>query len=88
MTPFRSPHGETSAGSPEFFDGRSFASADEVIDFVVDRLNMVPPSDTLRTALREYLAGAGEPFVWNADSFDSRVASSFLLMSSPEYQIQ
>ena len=74
-----------------FFDGRNFASPDELIDFLVDRLSMIPPSDTLRQALRGYLAADGSRFVWAPDAFDYDYlgrGALYLLMSSPEYQLQ
>ena len=51
---------------------------------------MVPPSDSTRQALRGYLAVNG-PFVWQPDAFDYDFlgrGAVYLLMSSPEYQIQ
>ena len=43
--------------SSRFFDSTNFSNADEMIDFVVDRLNAIEPSEPLRKALR---AAAGE----------------------------
>ena len=85
-----SPQGNTFRWEPRvFFEGRSFESPDEVIDFVVERLNMITPSDTLRKALRDYLALSGDPFVWNTQTYDNFARGLvFLLMSSPEYQMQ
>ena len=73
-----------------FFDGKSFANADELIDYLVDRLGMVSPSDTLREALRGYLAADGDPFAWTPDLFDYDYlgrGALYLLMSNPEYQL-
>ena len=85
-----SPQGDTFRWDPRvFFEGRSFASPDEVIDFLVDRLNMIPPSDALRAAMRDYIAGFGLPFPWTPPSYDNVVRGViFVLMSSPEYQMQ
>ena len=47
-----------------FFRDTSFASPDELIDFVADQFNLVAVSEPLRLALRQYLATAGDPFVW------------------------
>ena len=74
-----------------FFDGRSFANADELIDFLAERLNMTPLPDALRKALRDYLAANDDPFVWTPDAFDYDYlgrGALYLLMSSPEYQLQ
>ena len=73
-----------------FFEGKSFANADELIDYLVDRLGMVSPSETLREALRGFLA-ADDPFAWTPDLFDYDYLGRnalYLLMSSPEYQLQ
>jgi hypothetical protein len=64
-----------------FFDGTNFSTADELIDFLVDRLNVIEPSEVLRKALR---AAAGEPFNSNGD----KRGVIYVLMSSPEYQLQ
>jgi uncharacterized protein (DUF1800 family) len=71
-----------------FFEGRTFANADELIDFLLDRFNVVAPASTLHEALRGFLATA-DPFVWNSQAY-SRFArgSLYLLMSSPEFQLQ
>jgi hypothetical protein len=72
-----------------FFAGQSFRSPDALIDFLADRLNMAPPSTTLRQALRDYLAQAGAPFVWTADSPNRWGRGALhLFMVSPEYQLQ
>ena len=72
-----------------FFEDRSFAAPDELIDFLVDRFNLIPPSETLRDALRGFLAPAGTPFVWSPASYDYLGRGAiYLLMSSPEYQLQ
>jgi hypothetical protein len=68
-----------------FFENRSFASPDELIDFLGDRLGMVPPSESTREALRGYLAVNG-PFAWGPDAFDYDFlgrGAVYLLMSSP-----
>ena len=51
---------------------------------------MVAPSDTLREALRGYIAAVGEPFVWGPIHRSTIVGRGalYLLMSSPEYQLQ
>ncbi len=50
---------------------------------------MITPSDTLRKALRDYLALSGDPFVWKTQSYDYFARGLiFLLISSPEYQMQ
>jgi Protein of unknown function (DUF1800) len=74
-----------------FFEDRSFSTPDELIDFLVDRLGMVTPSDSVRQALRGFLAVDGDPFAWGPDSFDYDFlgrGAIYLLMSSPEYQLQ
>ena len=74
-----------------FFENRSFASPDALIDFLVDRLGMISPSDATRQALRGYLATDGPQFVWAPDAFDYDFlgrGAIYLLMSSPEYQLQ
>jgi uncharacterized protein DUF1800 len=85
-----SPQGDTFRWEPrEFFEGRNFKSPDEVIDFIVDRLNMVEPSDALRQAVRSYLALSGEPFVWTPLSYDYFGRGAlYLLIGSPEFQVQ
>ncbi len=70
------------------FSGRTFSNADALIDFLVDRLSMVPPSENLRRALRDYLSSAG-PFAWTTDSPNRWGRGALdLLMVSPEYQLQ
>jgi hypothetical protein len=72
----------------QFFGSRSFSNPDQLIDFLANRLAMVPPSEISRRALRDYLTSAG-PFQWTPDSPSrwGRGALS-LLMSSPEYQLE
>ena len=73
----------------EFFEGRSFSSSDEIIDFLADRFSLVTVSDVLREALRRYLALSGDPFVWTPASCESFGRGAiFLVMASPEYQLQ
>ena len=71
-----------------FFEDRTFGSADAFIDFLVDRLNVVAPSATLRESLRGLLANAGDPTGWTGTWFDywGRIAIG-LVMSSPEFQL-
>ena len=52
---------------------------------------MIPPSDATRQALRGYLATDGPQFALGPDSFDYDFlgrGAIYLLMSSPEYQLQ
>jgi hypothetical protein len=70
-----------------FFAGASFRAPDELIDFLADRLAMVPPSAASRAAVRGYLTSAG-PFAWTADAPARWGRGALtLLMSSPEYQL-
>jgi hypothetical protein len=72
-----------------FFENSKFASADEVIDFLLDRFSVVAPSARLREALRSYLSNAGDPFVWTPQSYDYfGRGAMYLVMASPEYQLQ
>jgi uncharacterized protein (DUF1800 family) len=71
-----------------FFEGRAFASAEEVIDFLLDRFNVVAPADSLRSVLRNHFA-LSDPFVWNAGSYSYFARGAlYVLMASPEYQLQ
>jgi uncharacterized protein (DUF1800 family) len=70
------------------FKDKSFQHADELIDFLVDRLNMVEPSDTLRAALHAYLGGMAQ-FHWDSSAiWRWGLGAMHLLMVSPEYQLQ
>ncbi len=71
-----------------FFENRNFASADELIVFIADRLSLSRLSDTLRDAVRNFLALSGDPFVWTPASYGFGRGALFLMMSSPEYQLQ
>ncbi len=74
-----------------FFGGRRFANADELIDFLAEQLNMTPLPDALRNTLRTYIAANDDQFVWTPDAFDYDYlgrGALYLLMSSPEYQLQ
>ncbi len=72
-----------------FFAKASISSANGLIDFTADRLGMLPISQGLRQALRDYLANAGSVFRWNRDSRDRWGRGVVrLLVSSPEYQVQ
>src|SRR5262249_14853561 len=46
-----------------FFEGRRFATADELIDFLADRLSLSSVSDVLRGTMRGFLPHAAHPFV-------------------------
>jgi uncharacterized protein DUF1800 len=72
-----------------FFEERAFGNADELIDFLLDRFNVVAPSASLRESLRSLFTGAGHPSTWDRGWYDywGRMAA-FLVMSSPEYQLQ
>ena len=73
----------------KYFGGRNFESADALIDFLVDRLNMIDISPKTRQAVRNFLALTGDPFVWNRDQIDRFGSGAMhLLMASPEYQMQ
>ena len=75
--------------APRFFENRRFSSPDEVIDFIADRLSVVAVSEPLRDSLRGYFALAGEPFVWGPQMLTTFGRGSlYLMLSSPEYQIQ
>ena len=81
--------GELQWDCDAFFAGQDFHAADELIDFLIDRLNMITPSASLRQALRDFLADAGEPLAWSADAADRWGRGAIhLLMVSPEYQLQ
>jgi hypothetical protein len=85
-----SPWGDTFRWDvSRFFEGTAFSTADELIDFLADRLHLVAVSDAVRAALRAYIALAGTPLVWAPQLYDyiGRVAI-YLMMSSPEYQLQ
>jgi len=71
-----------------FFADQSFGNADELIDFLSDRFNLVEPSETFRQSLRQWVNHFGA-FTWSLESADrfGRAAIA-LLMSSPEYQVQ
>ena len=73
----------------KFFEGRKFADADELIDFVFDRLNVIPDSDALRGVLRDFLKQTGNPFPWTppSDDYFGRDVI-YLVLSSPEYQVE
>src|SRR5262245_647077 len=86
---FPSPWGEYFRfDAPRFFENRQFASPDEVIDFLADRLSLVGVSEPLRESLRGYFALAGE-FVWGSQMLTIFGRGAvYLMLSSPEYQIQ
>jgi hypothetical protein len=72
-----------------FFAKASISSADGLIDFTAERLGMLPISEILRRALRDYLSNAGGVFRWNRESRDRWGRGVVrLLLSSPEYQVQ
>jgi len=72
-----------------FFEDRQFESADDVIDFIADRFNLVYVSDPLRASLRTYLGLSGQPFRWSPASYvDYARGAIYLVMASPEYQLQ
>jgi hypothetical protein len=71
-----------------FYEGVDFSTADELIDFVADRFNLVEVSGPLREALRQYIAAFG-PFAWTPqtrEAFGRGIV--YLVMASPEYQLQ
>ena len=73
----------------KFFEDRKFSDADALIDFIFDRLNLIPNTDALRSALGDFLKQAGNPFPWTPpfdDYFGRDVI--YLVLSSPEYQVQ
>jgi|SRR5215471_589336 len=72
----------------EFFQGRSFSSSDALIDFLADRLSLVYVSDVLRQSLRSYIVLFGDPFTWTPASYDLARGAIYLVMASPEYQLQ
>lgn len=67
----------------------SIRTADELIDWLAERLNMLPPAPQLRRALHDYLAQMG-PFRWNPDEIADRWGrgAARLMLSSPQYQVQ
>jgi uncharacterized protein (DUF1800 family) len=72
-----------------FFEGRRFATANELIDFLADRFNLASVSDVLRETLRSYLAPPGQPFTWTSASFEYFGRGAiYLVLASPEYQLQ
>ena len=87
---YPSPWGEYSNWNfSRFFEGRDFQTADELIDFVADRLNLVEVSDVLRDALHLYLEPEGQPFAWTTTSHDGPGrGAAYLLLVSPECQLQ
>jgi len=87
---FPSPWGEYSSWDfSRFFEGRSFQTADELIDFVADRLSLVSVSDALREGLHAQIEPAGQPFFWTPATYGAfGRAAIYLIMVSPEYQIQ
>ena len=73
----------------KFFEDRKFASADELIDFLFDRLNLIPATDGLREVLRTFLKQAADPFDWTPISYDyAGRGALYLALASPEYQVQ
>ena len=73
----------------KLYENRSFGSRDELIDFLFDRFHIVTPAAALRDSLRGVLTAAGEPFTWGSSMYDYfGRAVLFLLMASPDYQVQ
>ncbi len=75
-----------------FFDGRSFASADELIDYLVDRLGMVSAVGYAAAGAARLsspptaIPSSGRPILFDYDYLGR--GALYLLMSSPEYQLQ
>jgi uncharacterized protein (DUF1800 family) len=73
----------------KFFGDRKFTDADELIDFLLDRLNLIPSADALRSVLRNFVKQVSDPLVWTPQSFDYLGRDLiYLILSSPEYQVQ
>ncbi len=73
----------------KFFEDRKFASPDALIDFLFDRLSLIPATDGLRDVLRTFLKQAADPFDWNPTSYDyAGRGALYLVLASPEYQVQ
>jgi len=72
-----------------FFDDKKFTAADELIDFLLDRFNLIPDTDALRGQLLDFVKRVNDPFMWTPQSYDYLGRDLvYLVLSSPEYQVQ